>query len=81
MLPRPTRGKVGEEGYMRLFVLLVTTTLLCGCQSSQHSSEELATICRNPVNRQPGVYFDECQKLYPLSAKQLRRIYQQNPPN
>jgi hypothetical protein len=66
---------------MRVFILLAATTILCGCQSSQHSSEELARICSNPVNRQPGVYFDECQKVYPLSRSQLRKIYQQNPPN
>jgi hypothetical protein len=65
----------------RLIGLLAISMTLCGCQSTQHSQEELAQICSNPVNRQPGPYFDECQKLYPLTPRQLRKIYQQNPPN
>lgn len=62
----------------RLAILLLVPVALCGCQSSQKSKEELAAICANPANRQPGQqYFEECQALYPASTKQLQKWYKQ----
>lgn len=49
---------------------------LAGCQSSQSRQAELAQICANPVNRQPGnFYFSECQSLYPSTSRQLQKNY------
>jgi hypothetical protein len=57
--------------------------LLGGCQSSQHSRDELARICADPANRTPtpgNLYYDECQTLYPSSPGKLRSVYFQNAP-
>jgi hypothetical protein len=62
----------------RLVMLLLVSLVVCGCQSSQKSKEELAAICANPAIRQPGQqYFEECQALYPASTKQLQKWYKQ----
>jgi hypothetical protein len=68
-----------REGQMnRLVVLFLIPVALCGCQSSQKSKEELAAICADPANRQPGQYFfEQCQALYPASTKQLQQWYKQ----
>jgi hypothetical protein len=66
---------------MKHLTLLLITVALCGCQSSQKSKEELATICANPANRAPGGwYFEQCQALYPASTKQLQKWYKTGAP-
>jgi hypothetical protein len=40
------KTKAFEEGSMkRLVMLLLVSLVVCGCQSSQKSKEELAAIC------------------------------------
>ena len=56
--------------------LALAVLLLCGCQSTQHSSAELAQICADPNNRLPtpgNLYYDECQAIHPSSAHGLER--------
>lgn len=49
---------------------------LSACQTSQSGQAELASICANPVNRQPGqFYFSECQALAPSTSAQLQKDY------
>jgi hypothetical protein len=58
--------------------LALAVFLLCGCQSTQHSSAELAQICADPNNRLPtpgNLYYDECQAIHPSSAHGLARRY------
>ena len=58
--------------------LVLAVFLLCGCQSTQHSSAELAQICADPNNRLPtpgNLYYDECQAIHPSSAHSLARRY------
>ena len=58
--------------------LVLAVFLLCGCQSTQHSSAELAQICAVPENRLPtpgNLYYDECQAIHPSSAHSLARRY------
>jgi hypothetical protein len=55
--------------------------VLSACQTSQSQQVDLATICANPVNRQPGnFYFDECQSIRPSSTAQLQRDYRLGAP-
>ena len=63
--------------------LVLAVFLLCGCQSTQHSSAELAQICADPNNRLPtpgNLYYDECQAIHPSSSKQLEKTYFQEAP-
>ena len=56
--------------------LVLAVFLLCGCQSTQHSSAELAQICAVPANRLPtpgNLYYDECQAIHPSSSQGLER--------
>lgn len=54
---------------------------LSACQSSQSRQAELASICANPINRQPGqFYFSECQAIAPSTSAQLRRDYRLGAP-
>ena len=53
--------------------LVLAVSLLCGCQSTQHSSAELAQICADP-NKEIW-YYDECQAIHPSSAHSLARRY------
>ena len=58
--------------------LVLAVFLLCGCQSTQHSSAELAQICAVPANRLPtpgNLYYDECQAIHPSSPNSLSRRY------
>ena len=58
--------------------MVLAVFLLCGCQSTQHSSAELAQICAVPENRLPtpgNLYYDECQAIHPSSAHGLARRY------
>jgi len=58
--------------------LVLASFLLWGCQSTQHSSAELAQICADPNNRLPtpgNLYYDECQAIHPSSAHGLARRY------
>jgi hypothetical protein len=58
--------------------LVLAVILLGGCQSTQHSSAELAQICADPNNRLPtpgNLYYDECQAIHPSSAHGLARRY------
>jgi len=60
---------------------LIAGLALSGCQTSQSRKDQLATICADPNNRQPGnFYYNECQTLYPLTSQQLQRNYQLNAP-
>ncbi|CAH1668385.1 conserved exported hypothetical protein [Hyphomicrobiales bacterium] len=62
-------------------LLLAIGSVLAGCQSSQSRQEQLAAICANPGNREPGTaYFSECQTLYPSSDQQLQKNYQLGSP-
>jgi len=54
---------------------------LSACQSSQSRQAELASICANPVNRQPGnFYFSECQAIAPSTSAQLQKDYRLGAP-
>lgn len=54
---------------------------LSACQSSQSRQAELASICANPINRQPGqFYFDECQAIAPSTSAQLQKDYRLGAP-
>jgi hypothetical protein len=54
---------------------------LPGCQTSQSRQAELAGICANPVNRQPGqFYFSECQAFAPSTSTQLQKDYRLGAP-
>lgn len=54
---------------------------LSACQTPQSRQAELARICADPVNRQPGnLYFAECQSLYPSKSRQLQRDYRLGAP-
>jgi hypothetical protein len=58
--------------------------MMLGACQTQHSRAELARICADPANRQPSpgnLYYDECLTLYPLTPKQLEKVYQQNAPS
>lgn len=55
---------------------------LTACQTSQSRQAELASICANPVNRQPGqFYFNECQAIAPSSSAQLQKDYRLGAPS
>ncbi|KRE16826.1 hypothetical protein ASE63_13925 [Bosea sp. Root381] len=55
---------------------------LSACQTSQSRQAELASICANPVNRQPGnFYFNECQTIAPSSSAQLQKDYRLGAPS
>lgn len=61
---------------------VVAGLTLSACQSSQSRQAELATICANPVNRQPGqFYFNECQAIDPSSSAQLQKYYRLGAPS
>lgn len=50
--------------------------ILAGCQTPQSRQAQLATICTDPVNRQPkSFYWSECQTLYPSSDQTLQKNY------
>jgi hypothetical protein len=54
----------------QLIMLSLFALAFCGCQSSQKSNEDFATICANPASLQPGQqYFKECQALHRASTK------------
>lgn len=54
---------------------------LSACQSSQSRQAELARICADPANRQPGNFYSvECQSLYPLTNQQRQRNYRLGAP-
>ncbi len=56
--------------------MLATGLALSGCQSPQARQAELARICSDPVNRQPGNFYAvECQSLYPLTSRQRQQQY------
>lgn len=62
-------------------VMTLAGLALSACQSSQSRQAELASICANPVNRQPGqFYYNECQAIAPSSSAQLRRNYRLGAP-
>ena len=55
--------------------------LLPACQTSQSRQQQLATICADPVNREPGsFYWSECQAIMPSSDQQLQKNYQLGAP-
>lgn len=59
-----------------LCVLLVAGLVLAGCQTPQSRQAQLAAICADPANRQPGAFaFNECQTLYPSSDRALQKDY------
>jgi hypothetical protein len=64
-------------GNVRLITLSIAlTVLLAACQTSQSRQQQLATICADPYNRQPGsFYWDECQSLNPSTDRQLQSDY------
>lgn len=67
--------------YLVVGCVLAAGLALPACQTPQSRQAELAQICANPVNRQPGnLYFSECQSLYPSTSRQLRRDYQLGAP-
>lgn len=69
------------KAYLVVGCVLAIGLALPACQTPQSRQAELAQICANPVNRQPGnLYFSECQSLYPSSNRQLRRDFQLNAP-
>lgn len=64
-----------------VFAFIGVAMLLPACQTSQSRQQQLATICADPVNRQPGsFYFDECQAIMPSSDAQLQKNYQLGAP-
>ena len=64
-----------------LLLSIVSTAALTGCQSSQARQDQLAAICADPVNREPGsAYWAECQSLYPSTARQLQNNYRVGAP-
>jgi len=65
----------------RLSLPFLACIALTSCQTPQSRQAELARICADPVNRQPGnFYFSECQSLYPSGSRQLQRYYVQGSP-
>ncbi len=67
--------------YVVVGCVLAAGLTLSACQTSQSRQAELAQICANPVNRQPGTfYFSECQSVYPSSSRQLQRDYRLGAP-
>ncbi|CAH1692092.1 conserved exported hypothetical protein [Hyphomicrobiales bacterium] len=56
--------------------VLFAGSMLAGCQTSEARSAQLAKICADPGNRQPGsFYFAECQAVDPSSDKALQKDY------
>jgi len=74
------------EGFVMKFIRSMGLAVIAGvaltaCQTPQSRQAELASICANPVNRQPGnLYFSECQAIAPSSNAQLRRDYRLGAP-
>ena len=49
---------------------------LPGCQTPQSRQAELARICTDPYNRDPGsFYYGECQSVFPSTTTQLQQDY------
>lgn len=64
-----------------LVLTIALAVLLSACQTSQSRQEQLATICADPVNREPGsFYWNECQAIDPSSEAQLQRDYRVGAP-
>jgi len=62
--------------YVAIGLAFAAGLSLTACQTSQSRQAELAQICANPVNRQPGnFYFSECQSLYPSTSRKLQKDY------
>lgn len=62
-------------------LLLIASSALAGCQTSQSNQSQLAAICADPANRQPKTaYFSECQALYPSSDRALQKNYRLGAP-
>lgn len=62
-------------------LLLLTGSILGGCQTPQTRQEQLAAICADPANREPKTaYFSECQTLFPSSKQDLQRNYRLGAP-
>jgi hypothetical protein len=76
----PNAQLVTEEAIMTTARLIAFTILsgmaLSGCQTPQARQAQLATLCADPVNRQPGnFYFNECQSIKPSTSRQLQKDY------
>lgn len=64
-----------------IILSIAIAAVLSACQTSQSRQQQLATICADPVNREPGsFYWDECQAIMPLSDAQLQKNYQLGAP-
>jgi hypothetical protein len=64
-----------------IFLSIAMAALLSACQTSQSRQEQLAAICADPVNREPGSsYWGECQSLSPSSDQQLQSNYRLGAP-
>jgi hypothetical protein len=62
--------------YILVGIALSFGLILAACQTSQSRQAQLATICADPVNRQPNsFYWAECQSLYPSTDRQLQKDY------
>ena len=62
--------------YILAGIALSFGLILAACQTSQSRQAQLATICADPVNRQPNTfYWAECQSLYPSTDRQLQKDY------
>jgi hypothetical protein len=62
--------------YILVGIALSFGLILAACQTSQSRQAQLATICAEPVNRQPNsFYWAECQSLYPSTDRQLQKDY------
>lgn len=64
-----------------VILLIAMAALLPACQTSQSRQDQLATICADPVNREPGsFYWSECQAIAPSSDQQLQQNYRLGAP-
>ena len=76
-----------DEGTMMMrhagpiLLSIAMAALLPACQTAQSRQEQLATICADPVNREPGsFYWAECQAISPSSDRQLQDNYRMGAP-